>query len=90
MMGRVAGLAPGVDSGETPIAKEIEHFIHIITAVAVVLGVSFFAIVLAMGYNWLANRVQAVHIQPVLFSALFIPPPRKGKAIHHKHRVQRA
>merc|ERR1719345_229143 len=53
MMGRIAGLASGVDSGETPIAKEIEHFIHIITAVAVVLGVSFFAIALAMGYDWL-------------------------------------
>merc|ERR1719345_364879 len=53
MMGRIAGLASGVDSGETPIAKEIEHFIHIITAVAVVLGVSFFAIALAMNYFWL-------------------------------------
>ena len=31
VMGRIAGLASGLDTGETPIAKEIAHFIHIIT-----------------------------------------------------------
>ncbi len=38
---------------ETPIAIEISHFIHLITAVAVVLGVGAFAISLALGYSWL-------------------------------------
>lgn len=37
----------------TPIAAEIAHFIHIITAVAVFLGVSFFVIGLALQYRWL-------------------------------------
>merc|ERR1712240_495597 len=53
VMGRIAGLASGLGSGQTPIAKEIEHFIHIITAVAVFLGVSFFIIAFILGYNWL-------------------------------------
>jgi sodium/potassium-transporting ATPase subunit alpha len=53
VMGRIAGLASGLDSGETPIAKEIAHFIHIITGVAVFLGVSFFIIAFLLGYNWL-------------------------------------
>lgn len=53
MMGRIAGLASGVESGDTPIAREIEHFIHIITAVAVFLGVTFFIIALALDYYWL-------------------------------------
>lgn len=53
MMGRIAGLASGVDSGETPIAKEIHYFIQIITAVAVFLGVSFFIIAMALDYFWL-------------------------------------
>merc|ERR1712038_2256108 len=53
VMGRIAGLASGLEGGQTPIAKEIEHFIHIITAVAVFLGVSFFIIALILGYNWL-------------------------------------
>merc|ERR1712214_145238 len=53
VMGRIAGLASGPEGGQTPIAKEIEHFIHIITAVAVFLGVSFFIIAFILGYNWL-------------------------------------
>ena len=52
-MGRIAGLASGLESGETPIAKEIAHFIHIITAVAVFLGVTFFIIAFILGYHWL-------------------------------------
>merc|ERR1712165_194143 len=53
VMGRIAGLASGLEGGQTPIANEIEHFIHIITAVAVFLGVSFFIIAFILGYNWL-------------------------------------
>lgn len=47
------GLASGLESGDTPIAKEIAHFIHLITAVAVFLGVSFFIIAFILGYHWL-------------------------------------
>ncbi|PVD35794.1 hypothetical protein C0Q70_02758 [Pomacea canaliculata] len=53
VMGRIANLASGLEVGETPIAKEIRHFIHIITGVAVFLGVSFFIIAFILGYFWL-------------------------------------
>ena len=53
VMGRIANLASGLEVGKTPIAREIEHFINIITGVAVFLGVSFFVIALVLGYNWL-------------------------------------
>ena len=53
VMGRIANLASGLEVGKTPIAHEIEHFINIITGVAVFLGVSFFIIALVLGYNWL-------------------------------------
>merc|ERR1712142_451623 len=53
VMGRIAGLASGLEGGETPIAKEIGHFIHLITGVAVFLGVSFFIIAFILGYHWL-------------------------------------
>ncbi|XP_042227099.1 sodium/potassium-transporting ATPase subunit alpha-like isoform X8 [Homarus americanus] len=53
VMGRIAGLASGLETGETPIAKEISHFIHIITGVAVFLGVTFFVIAFILGYHWL-------------------------------------
>merc|ERR1712142_669920 len=47
------GLASGLEVGRTPISIEIEHFIHIITGVAVFLGVSFFILSLILGYGWL-------------------------------------
>ncbi|XP_062912795.1 sodium/potassium-transporting ATPase subunit alpha-3b [Mobula hypostoma] len=53
VMGRIATLASGLDTGKTPIAKEIEHFIHIITGVAVFLGLSFFILSIILGYSWL-------------------------------------
>ena len=53
VMGRIAGLASGLETGDTPIAKEIAHFIHIITGVAVFLGVTFFVIAFILGYHWL-------------------------------------
>ncbi|CAE1329103.1 ATP1A [Acanthosepion pharaonis] len=53
VMGRIANLASGLEVGETPIAKEIAHFIHLITGVAVFLGVTFFIIAFILGYYWL-------------------------------------
>lgn len=53
VMGRIATLASGLEGGRTPIAVEIEHFIHIITGVAVFLGVSFFILSLILEYTWL-------------------------------------
>ncbi|KAG7335789.1 hypothetical protein KOW79_000482 [Hemibagrus wyckioides] len=53
VMGRIATLTSGLETGKTPIAKEIEHFIHIITGVAVFLGVSFFILSIILGYSWL-------------------------------------
>ncbi|ELU12040.1 hypothetical protein CAPTEDRAFT_168025 [Capitella teleta] len=53
VMGRIANLASGLEVGETPIAREIGHFIHIITGVAVFLGVTFFIIAFILGYYWL-------------------------------------
>lgn len=52
-MGRIATLTSGLETGKTPIAKEIEHFIHIITGVAVFLGVTFFILAIILGYTWL-------------------------------------
>ena len=53
VMGRIANLASGLGNSETPIAREIAHFIHLITGVAVFLGVSFFVIAFILGYDWL-------------------------------------
>merc|ERR1712223_1889410 len=62
VMGRIAGLASGLASDDTPIAKEIAHFIHIITGVAVFLGVTFFIIAFILGYNWLDAVISLIGI----------------------------
>ncbi|CAF0868350.1 unnamed protein product [Rotaria sp. Silwood1] len=50
-MGRIANLASGLSTSETPISKEIAHFTHIITGVAIFLGISFFIIGIILGYS---------------------------------------
>ncbi|KAK2587327.1 hypothetical protein KPH14_003044 [Odynerus spinipes] len=42
MIGRLAGLTSHLEKTETPIAKEIKHFVHIITVVAIIFGTLFF------------------------------------------------
>lgn len=53
VMGRIAILASSLEVGQTPIAKEIEHFIHIITGVAFFLGGTFSILSMILGYTWL-------------------------------------
>ena len=62
VMGRIATLASGLSSGKTPIAREIEHFIHIITSVAVVLGVIVFTISMILGYGLLTSVIFLIAI----------------------------
>jgi len=51
VMGHIASLASGVEAADTPIAKEIHHFIIIISALAIFLGVTFVIIALVRGYK---------------------------------------
>ncbi|MGH0123596.1 UNVERIFIED_CONTAM: hypothetical protein FKN15_050198 [Acipenser sinensis] len=53
VMGRIATLTSVLEVGQTPIFREIEHFIYIITGVAVFIGISFFILFLILGYSWL-------------------------------------
>lgn len=53
IMGRIANLASGLEADKTPIAREIEHFIHIITSVAIILGLFFFTIAFCSGHLWI-------------------------------------
>lgn len=62
MMGRIASLAMTTDVEQTPINKEIEHFIHIISAIAIFLGVSFFIIGASMDTPIVANLVFMIGI----------------------------
>ncbi|CAK9303685.1 unnamed protein product [Gordionus sp. m RMFG-2023] len=62
VMGRIANLAAGPESGNTPINKEIKHFINIITVVAVFLGFTFLVISLLMRHYWLDGVIFLIGI----------------------------
>uniref|UniRef100_A0A3Q0QYN0 Sodium/potassium-transporting ATPase subunit alpha n=1 Tax=Amphilophus citrinellus TaxID=61819 RepID=A0A3Q0QYN0_AMPCI len=62
VIGRIATMASSLESGKTPIAIEIEHFIQIITTVAVLLGVTFFILSFILGYSWLASVIFLIGI----------------------------
>ncbi|XP_077115952.1 potassium-transporting ATPase alpha chain 2-like [Ranitomeya variabilis] len=51
VIGRIASLASQVGDQKTPIALEIEHFVTLISGLAVGVGVVFFIISIAMGYS---------------------------------------
>lgn len=62
VMGRIAKLATATGTDKTPIAIEIEHFVHIVSAVAIVLGVTFFVIGLLIGTDLISNLVFMIGI----------------------------
>ena len=62
VMGRIAELASGTGTEETPIAKEIFHFIVVITGVAVFLGVTFFFISASLGVTWANSLIFLIGI----------------------------
>lgn len=57
VMGRIAKLATSTGTEQTPIAKEINHFVHVIALVAVVIGIFFFIVNFIIGTNIVDNLV---------------------------------
>lgn len=62
VMGRIAALASGTEAEESPIAKEIHHFVMIVSGVAFVLGVTFFSVGFALGTDIITNLVFMIGI----------------------------
>lgn len=52
-IGKIAGLVTGLEKEETPIAKEITHFIKLICGVAFVFGILFFLMVYFIQNSWI-------------------------------------
>lgn len=50
VMGRIASLTSGVDSGPTPMAREIQEFIHLVSFIAIGTGSVIF--IIAMVKIW--------------------------------------
>lgn len=52
VIGRIASLASGLEIDKTQLSKEINRFIHIITGVAIGIGIVFFIVAFVLGYYW--------------------------------------
>ncbi|GAB9466658.1 Sodium/potassium-transporting atpase subunit alpha [Globisporangium polare] len=57
VMGRIARLATSTVVDQTPIAKEIDHFVHVIALVATIIGLFFFVIGFVIGTDFVSNLV---------------------------------
>jgi magnesium-transporting ATPase (P-type) len=62
IIGLIAGLTMVAETAETPLSIEIELFIKLIGAVALILGVTFFFFGVAYGYDYITNLVFAIGI----------------------------
>ena len=62
VMGCIANLVTTIDSGKTPINKEISKFVHLITAIALAIGLVFFIIAMSMGYQLIQSIVFVIGI----------------------------
>ncbi|PAA72344.1 hypothetical protein BOX15_Mlig017217g1, partial [Macrostomum lignano] len=62
LIGRIANLASGLDARQTPIGREIERFINIVTVIAVLMGAAFFIASFAMQYDWLDSIIFLIGI----------------------------
>lgn len=62
VMGRIAALASDTSSGDSPIAQEIDHFIKIISWIAIGIGAIFFILAKVIGYTWLESVIFLIGI----------------------------
>jgi len=62
VIGKIAHLATTSEEEPTPISIEIEHFIHIVSGVAIFLGVTFLIIGIVKGFNVIDNVVFCIGI----------------------------
>ena len=62
VMGRIAHLVSGMPTEITPIAREINHFIQIMTGIAFFLGILFFIVAMCMNTYWLTAVIFLIGI----------------------------
>lgn len=55
LIGAIANLATSLEKGDTPIRKEINYFIKFITVLAVAIGLLFFIVCMAYGYDFFTS-----------------------------------
>lgn len=61
-IGRIVELTKSTAATETPIHRELRHFIKVISAIAIVLGVGFFLVSVAIGNSAIGSLIFAIGI----------------------------
>ena len=61
-IGGIVELTEATEAVETPIHRELRHFIKIISGIAIFLGVTFFAVSVAIGNGAIASLIFAIGI----------------------------
>ncbi|MDA7427143.1 HAD-IC family P-type ATPase [Primorskyibacter aestuariivivens] len=61
-IGSIVALTKATDAHETPIHKELKYFIKVISFIAIFLGVSFFAVSVAIGNGVIGSLIFAIGI----------------------------
>ncbi|CAN0052626.1 unnamed protein product [Ectocarpus sp. 4 AP-2014] len=92
LMGQIAGLAMSTDNEETPINKEIEHFIKIISAIAIILGVVFFVLGFVVETPLIQNLVFMIgiivaNVPEGLLATVTVCLTLTAKRMHKKQQV---
>jgi len=62
VIGRIANLTTSADTHEATLAIEVERFIQMISIMAIVLGIAFLIIGIALGYPIITNIIFAIGI----------------------------
>ena len=62
VIGQIANLAEGASTSETPLRRELNRFIKIITIIALALGIIFFCLGFALKYGIIQNLVFGIGI----------------------------
>ena len=62
VIGQIANLASSAETTETPISIEIEHFIKLISLIAINFGIIFFIFGLWYGYDYITDMTFAIGI----------------------------
>ncbi|VDP82724.1 unnamed protein product [Echinostoma caproni] len=57
VMGRIAELTTTIENQQTPLGRELAHFIRIITIVSVIIGVSCTSAAFYVGYSWIEGTL---------------------------------
>ncbi|TPP66702.1 Sodium/potassium-transporting ATPase subunit alpha [Fasciola gigantica] len=85
IMGRIAQLTTTIENQQTPLGRELSHFIRIITAVAVTIGLICTTASLYVGYSWIEGTLFLLGIIVAMVPEGLLPTVTVALALTARH-----